>query len=53
MKYLPGYFYHYASLNNWTRGEKIAYITVTYLDIATYSFLVLLAVRNIWAILYR
>ena len=53
MKYLPGIFDDWSSNNDWTRGEKIAYITVIYLDIATYGFLVLLAVRNIWAILYR
>ena len=50
MKYLPGYFEDYS---NWTQGEKIAYISVTYLDIATYGFLVILAVRNTWVILYK
>ena len=53
MKYLPGNFDDYAKDQNWTQGEEIAYISVTYLDIATYSFLVVLAVRNTWVILYK
>ena len=53
MKYLPGDFDEFATYLNWTKGEKIAYISVTYLDIATYSFLMVLAVRNVWVILYK
>ena len=53
MKYLPGNFAGFATYYNWSQGEKIAYISVSYLDIATYGFLVVLAVRNMWAILYK
>ena len=53
MKYLPGGFDDYAREMNWTQGEKIAMISATYLDIATYGFLMILAVRNSWVILYK
>ena len=53
MKYLPSHFYDFAKDNHWTQGEMTAYISVNYLDIATYGLLVLLAVRNIWVILYK
>ena len=53
MKYLPGHFEDYARFCNWTHGEKISLIAVNYLDIATYGFLVVLAVRNIWVILFQ
>ena len=53
MKYLPGHFEDYARHYDWTQGEKIAVISVMYLDIATYGYLVVLAVRNIWVILFQ
>ena len=53
MKYLPGDLDGLARYYNWTHGEKIALISATYLDIATYGFLVLLAMRNSWVILYK
>ena len=53
MKFLPGIFDDWARGNNWTKGEKIAYISMNYLDVATYGFLVIFAVRNIWVILYK
>ena len=53
MKYLPGHLDDYARYLNWTQGEKIGYMSVSYLNLATYGFLVVLAVRNMWAILYK
>ena len=53
MKYIPGTFDDYARANGWTEVEKIAFIALTYLDIATYGLLLWLVVRNIWVILYK
>ena len=53
MKYIPGVFDDFARENDWTQGEKMSYILVFYLAIATYGFSMVLAVRNIWEILYR
>ena len=52
MAYLPG-FEENISYYNWSREQKIAYIFADYLVIALYGFLVLLALRNIWAILVK
>ena len=53
MAFFPGDFEGYASSVGWTRAEKIIVIVINYLIIATYGFLVLLALRNIWVIIVR
>ena len=42
-----------AELFGWTSAQKITYVSTDYLAIATYGFLVLLALCNIWVILIR
>ena len=39
--------------NDWTQTQAIVIVATNYLVIALYSFLVMLALRNIWAILVR
>ena len=43
----------WASLFGWSRNQKIALITVNYLVLATYCFLVALTLRNIVVILVK
>ena len=38
---------------NWTRDQKIIYLSVAYLDILIYGIVVLLALRNIWVIVLK
>ena len=52
MVFLPG-LAEEASQNGWTRSQAISIIATEYLVIATYTFLIVLALRNIYTILVR
>ena len=52
MAFLPD-FDKTLNANNWTKTQAIVIVATNYLVIALYSFLVMLALRNIWAILVR
>ena len=53
MGFLPFELEDEAEEFGWTSAQKITYVTIDYLAIATYGFLVLLALCNIWVILIR
>ena len=55
MPYLPGWDnpVSRSARFKWTRPQIIAYLSLFYLDIAVYAFLILLALRNVWAILVK
>ena len=53
MAYLPGNFEENVSEVGWTRAQMASYLSLYYLLIAMYVFLVALALRNVWVILVR
>ena len=53
MKFLPGHFEEFTDSTNWSQAQKITYLSLDYLLMAMYAMLILLVVRNIWAILMR
>ena len=53
MPFIPDDFDEIVSMLNWSRSQKIAYTTLWYLILAIYGSLILLALRNIWAILLK
>ena len=53
MAFIPGSFSEVVSGYGWTSAQKIAYITLSYLVIVVYGFLLILLLRNIWAILLK
>ena len=53
MAFIPGYFDESTSYWEWTKEQKIAYITLFYTVAANYCLLVVLALRNICVILVK
>ena len=53
MRFFPEYFEEVADNYDWSRGKRITYIASVYLVTTLYLMLVILAVRNIWAVLIR
>ena len=52
MAFLPG-FEENVSYLDWSRSEIVIFITTSYIVIATYVFLIMLALRNIFVILIK
>ena len=50
---IPGYFEEFAQYWGWSKTQVIAYLSADYLIIALYGFLLLIALRNAWVILYK
>ena len=53
MEFVPGYFEDFVRNYGWTETEKMTIILADYLVIAEYGFLIGLALRNIWIVLFK
>ena len=53
MPFLPGYFEKDANENGWSQSQKITYISLEYLVASMYVALIVLNLRNVYAILIK
>ena len=53
MPFLPGYFERDANAHGWSQAQKITYISLEYLVAGMYVALIILNLRNIYAILIK
>ena len=42
-----------AAFVGWSPAERISLITLTYVDVAIYGLLLLLALRNVWVVVLQ
>ena len=53
MLFLPAYFDEFADEDGWSHDQKVKFVVLTYLVIAIYVVLILLAVLNIWVVIVK